>query len=133
MDNPAANTNFTPKQEANLALWNGLKSEIDKADPEIRSLNTDQNNMFTIAKGLVKNATGKSGSNSIMGDVVDGMIGNMAGGLPMGLASMAIGRTLKSKLGMVAASKFLQNGATQGVIKGVGAASGGMLGNILSQ
>lgn len=49
-------TTLTPAEEAKLASFNAIKSTIDTVSPEVRALNTLENQMYTISKGLVKSA-----------------------------------------------------------------------------
>lgn len=126
-ENPAANANFTPKQEANLSLWNGLKKVLDGAGPEIRQLNSDQHAMFTIAKGFGKNM-GKSGG-GVMNDVIDATVGSMVGGHP--LAGMIMGRIARNPSFLNKLGGGLTSGALQKGLPAVGAASGAGLGAIL--
>lgn len=53
-------TTLLPKEEARLAAFNALKATIDTVSPEIRALNTLQNQMYEISEGLVK-STKKEG------------------------------------------------------------------------
>lgn len=53
-------TTLLPKEEARLAAFNALKSTIDSVSPEVRALNTLQNQIYQISEGLVK-STGKKG------------------------------------------------------------------------
>lgn len=128
--NPALTTNFTPKQEANLALWSGLKNVIDKASPEIRTLNNDQHNMFDIAKGFVKDASSAKGG-GFAGDVFDTLAGNMLGGPGGAFASLVGGRLLRSEGGKSAISKILQGGVTKQATRTAGATVGGGIGALL--
>lgn len=131
--NPALTTNFTPKQEANLALWNGLKNEIDKADPNIRVLNDDQHNMFDVAKGFVKDAVKSKGGGNAMTDIFDILAGNMAGG-PLGALALYSGRkAVASEVGRNAISKLLQGNAITKGIPAIGGGLGAGLGAILGQ
>lgn len=128
--NPNLTTNFTPKQEANLALWSGLKNVIDGASPEIRTLNDDQHNMFDIAKGFVKNGT-KSGGSGALGDIFDVLAGNMVGGLPGALIGGIGGKIARSEGTKVGTSNFLQSKALQQGLKSTGAGLGSGLGALL--
>ncbi len=47
-------TTLLPKEEARLAAFNALKDTIDTVSPEVRAINTLQNQMFNISEGLVK-------------------------------------------------------------------------------
>lgn len=49
-------TTLLPKEEARLAAFNALKEAIDTVSPEVRVLNTLQNQMFNISEGLVKSS-----------------------------------------------------------------------------
>ena len=53
-------TTLLPKEEARLASFNALKDSIDTVSPEIRAMNTLQNQMFNLSEALVR-GKGKGG------------------------------------------------------------------------
>lgn len=125
--NPASTYQLTPKDEANLALWNGLKNAIDKVSPEVRQLNDDQHNMFDIAKGFVRDANSAKGG-SFAGDVFDILAGNMLGGPVGGLAGLIGGKAIRSEGGRMALNAILNSGKLSGLLKGLGSGAGAVTG-----
>lgn len=80
-------TTLTPAEEAKLASFNAIKSTIDTVSPEVRALNTLENQMYTISKGLAKSA--KKGGIAIPG------MGKVGGGVTQALKD-ASGSALES-------------------------------------
>jgi hypothetical protein len=56
-----------PKEEARLAAFNALKSSIDEISPDIRALNTLQNQMYNLSEGLIKSTNKKGPGLTIAG------------------------------------------------------------------
>lgn len=52
-------TTLLPKEEARLSAFNALKTSIDTVSPEVRALNTLQNQMYNISEGLLKSSKKK--------------------------------------------------------------------------
>lgn len=51
-----AGTTLLPKEEARLAAFNALKETIDTVSPEVKVLNTLQNQMYQLSEGLKKSS-----------------------------------------------------------------------------
>lgn len=52
-------TTLLPKEEARLATFNAIKSSIDSVSPEVRQLNTLQNQIYNLSEGLIKSSKQK--------------------------------------------------------------------------
>lgn len=61
-------TTLLPKEEARLAAFNALKATIDTVSPEVRALNTLQNQMYNISEGLVKSSQKSGAGIEILGN-----------------------------------------------------------------
>jgi hypothetical protein len=128
------NTNLMPKEEANLALWGGLKDVIDQVAPGVRSLNDDQHNLFDVAKGLVKDAQKGNRAPSTLSNIFATMAGNMVGGVPGAIvgeaALQATGNAaVRDKLGSILQAGG--NGLQGNVPNATGALTKGSLASIL--
>lgn len=102
---------LSPKEEANLALWGGLKDEIDNADDTIRPLNNDQHNLFDIAKGFVSDSKSAKKGATFAGNIFSTMAGNMLGGPLGGIAALGAEQAANSPTGRKILSSVLSSGS----------------------
>jgi len=86
-------TTLTPVEEARLASFNAIKSTIDTVSPEVRALNTIENQMYQLSKGLVK-SKGKGG-------VAIPVVGKVGGTITQGIKD-ATGQALETVGGIPA-------------------------------
>ncbi len=86
-------TTLTPVEEARLASFNAIKSTLDTVSPEIRALNTLENQMYQLSKGLVK-SKGKGG-------VALPVVGKVGGTITQGVKD-ATGQALETVGGIPA-------------------------------
>ncbi len=120
-DRQAKGATLLPKEEANLAYFNALKDSLDQfGSPEVRALNSKQNQLYDIAKAFGTQYAKTAGKNApalTFNDMAGGFGGaelfHMLGLNPLGGAAtgLALDKAVQSPLLMKILGSTLQGGA----------------------
>lgn len=137
-DRQARGVALQPKEEVNLAYQQALKDTLDQyGSPEVRALNTKQNQMYDIAKafgGAYQKQAGKAGAapfsfRSLFPEEVGGVAANLMGANPLfGMGAAAAANVASRNPGFLQGAgglaSFLGKVAGNPVAQTVGGATG---------